>query len=366
MSLISIIIPTRNRCDLLAIAVRKSIAIAEADGNAEVIVVDNGSTDGTKALCEELQKKSLHFRYIYDPRPGLHTGRHAGMREAKGDILVFADDDIEPMTTWLQAIHESFKDENVIMVGGKCLPKFEENPPEWLSAMWVPNAQVERVLGSLSLIDLGDEVKVVNPFYVFGCNFAIRRSALLEADGFHPDGMPQELIRFRGDGESHVSNIILNKGYKVLYHPLASVYHYVPKARMTEEYFCQRAYNQGVSDSYTAIRKYGGLDSISHKDGSKHQEQKRNFFQRVCNKPLQEIPYAILNRVRRHTMKTTQPPVVKIEEPPFADLHRKIAASYKEGYSYHQEQVKQSPELLKWVLRENYWDCQLPSMTELI
>jgi len=94
-----------------------------------------------------------------------------------------------------------------------------------------------RILIYLSILDLGDTIKTINPYHVFGCNFSIRKKILLEAGGFHPDAMPQELIRFRGDGESHVSRYILVHGYKTLYHPKASVYHLVTHNRMTEDYF---------------------------------------------------------------------------------------------------------------------------------
>ena len=346
MSFISIIIPTRNRCDLLGKAVRASISLAETDGNAEVIVVDNGSTDGTKLLCDDQQRESKVFRCIFDAHLGLHVGRHAGMRAAKGDILLYGDDDIEPFPTWLSAIREAFVDSTVGLVGGKCLPKFETHPPDWLSAMWSPNTQGERILGSLSLIDLGDKNKEISPYHVYGCNFAIRRTVLLEAGGFHPDAFPQEWIRYRGDGESHVSRFVMSSKYKAMYNPLASIYHYVPNERMTVDYFCRRAYNQGVSDSYANIRRNKGpMGSI---------------YQRIRNKPLLDIPAALFNEAKKLIVRQRQP-----AQPPgnqgITELNLKVAAAYKEGYAYHQEQVRHAPDLLAWVLREDYWNCHMPS-----
>ncbi len=54
------------------------------------------------------------------------------MKMAKSDILVYADDDIEAFPTWLAAIAESFQNQDVVLVGGKNLPKFEATPPEWI------------------------------------------------------------------------------------------------------------------------------------------------------------------------------------------------------------------------------------------
>lgn len=180
----------------------------------------------------------------------MHVGRHLGLKMAESDILVYADDDIEAFPTWLEAIAESFQDSGVVLVGGKNLPKWESDPPDWILKMWEPDKNGNRILGYLSILDLGDEEKEISPFYVFGCNFSIRKRVLLEAGGFHPDGMPKELIIYRGDGETHVSRYIQAKGYKAFYNPKASIYHVIPRKRLTIEYLEYRAFIQGISDSF--------------------------------------------------------------------------------------------------------------------
>ena len=212
--------------------------------------------------------KIPNLRYYYDSTPGLHVGRHFGVRHARSDILVYADDDIEAFPPWLEAIAENFEDTETVLVGGKNLPKFESDPPDWLLDMWRTNGNGSKILGYLSLLDLGEKQKEISPQYVFGCNFSIRKSVLLEAGGFHPDAFPQELIRFRGDGESYVSNYIKSKKLTTVYNPKASVYHWVPKTRMTVEYLCHRAFIQGISDSYTDFRKAHERNSILNKNGS--------------------------------------------------------------------------------------------------
>ena len=78
---------------------------------------------------------------------------------------------------------------------------------------------------------------------------------LFEAGGFHPDGMPEDLICYRGDGETHVSNFVKESKYKAVFHPGASVYHKVTPERMLFRYFYRRGYSQGISDSYSTLRK---------------------------------------------------------------------------------------------------------------
>ncbi len=71
----------------------------------------------------------------------------------------------------------------------------------------------------------------------------------------HPEGFIQDMIMFRGDGETFVSKHILKNNYKTIYNPKASVLHIVPKERMTIESFKRRSFNQGISNSYSDIRK---------------------------------------------------------------------------------------------------------------
>jgi glycosyltransferase involved in cell wall biosynthesis len=252
---LSVIIPTRNRAGLLHTTL-KSIALQTfPSAEFEVIVVDNGSTDNTKQIVDNCISSIRNIRYFYDATPGLHIGRHLGLKEAKAELLVYADDDIEAFPEWLEGIWESFQDNEVALVGGKNLPKWETEPPYWIYEMWMEINKYGHSLGYLSILDFGNEIMEIDPCYIWGCNFSIRKKTLLEAKGFHPDAFPQDMIKYRGDGETSVSNYIRKKSYKTIYNPKASVYHFVPKNRMTVDYFCKRAFNQGISDSFADIRK---------------------------------------------------------------------------------------------------------------
>jgi len=325
---LSVIIPTRNRADLLQAALQSLQSQTLPAEHYEVLVIDNGSTDHTPAVVETCQRSMANLRYCFNPNPGLHVGRHHGLREARGDVLVYADDDIEAFPGWLVALADVFTDPTVAMAGGNNLPMFMTPPPAWLMALWQrSNGSGGRALGALSLLDLPGSVRPISPYYVWGCNFAIRKSVLLDAGGFHPDGMPQELIRFRGDGETHVSRYVVESGLQCLFHPGASVYHKVTPERMTQAYFRQRGFNQGVSDSYTALRQ-GEAKSTPH-------------------------PTLSLRRIARWGMRTVRGLAARYRQDTAAT--QAYRSGHAEGYAFHQRAYRDDPEVQAWVHQPDYY-----------
>jgi len=256
----SIIIPTYNRAEILQRCLQCVCELDSPDEDWEVLVLNNNSTDSTEEIVNSYRERLSNLRYFQAIDPGLHVGRNLGCDKAKGKVLCYIDDDSFVSKGWLKGVEKAFQDSEVVLVGGPCLPQYEIEPPAWLNNMW--NITEEgRTLGSLSLIDVGDEQRWITPYNVYGCNFSIRKDILAEIGGFHPDGMPKELIRFRGDGETFVSRRLIESGYKAVYSPGAKIHHLVPASRMTINYFHHRSYIQGISGSFAQIRRQHGVEN---------------------------------------------------------------------------------------------------------
>lgn len=80
---------------------------------------------------------------------------------------------------WLSSIAQSFTDKSVHLVGGKCLPLYEIEPPKWTKDLWEPIPDGKMCV-AFSLIEQGELIKETNPNYVFGVNFSIRKETLLK------------------------------------------------------------------------------------------------------------------------------------------------------------------------------------------
>lgn len=332
----SIIIPTYNGVAKLKKCLEHLSALKKPQNDFEVIIIDNGSTDNTAEIA-----KSYDFvRYFYDKTPGLHTGRHLGAKEAIGEILCYLDDDSFVDKNWLIEIEKTFLNQEVKIAGGNNLPEYEIKPPAWLKYFW-SDFGFGKYLCELSLIKFYNKKMKVPTWLVFGCNFIIRKDVILELKGFNPDGIPQNLIKYRGDGETALSCKLNYKGVVAYINPKIIIKHYVPKNRMTIEYFKKRAFYHGVSDSFTQIRKENGFEYLDFIPNKNVENIKAPFFQRIYKKLLKPIVNTLLHKF-------------DVNYKIYLKAKKEYEISYKEGFDFHQNEVKKDPELLKWVLKDNY------------
>ena len=142
--------------------------------------------------------------------------------------------------------------------------------------------------------------------------------------------MPQELIRFRGDGETHVSRFVADRGLGCVFDSRASVFHAVTAERMAVGYFRRRAYNQGISDSYTQLRSVKAA-------GSEVVGRSIALARRIAN--------GIYVRFQEF----------KRESPAIRELQAAIRTGYREGFAYHRKLYGQDEEVRDWVHRPNYY-----------
>lgn len=342
---VSVIIPTYNRYDSLRLTLESIINQNFSPNEFEVIVIHNGSTDETKEVCKHYSSVIKNFIYHHDEMPGLLTGRHRGAFEAKGEILCFLDDDVNLASDWLKGIKYCFEENpDVDLVTGPCLPKYEKYPPEWLNYFWSETPYGGKMCTWLSLLDLGRQEIYIDPIYVWGLNFSIRRNTLFELGGFNPDSVPSHLQQFQGDGETGLSLKANVLGYKAFYTYRAMLYHRVPKDRLSVNYFEKRAFYQGICDSYTKIRKDNNFYCDDKNVVINKNEKKQFLFKKIARK--------IKARLKHNTAKKQPKEIQKIQH----QLHLK----YIEGYNFHQQAFQSSESIRNWVLKNDYWDYKLP------
>ncbi|MBI3769068.1 MAG: glycosyltransferase family 2 protein [Deltaproteobacteria bacterium] len=113
---ISVGIITRNR----ATDLRQALASLERLTRRpdEVVVVDNGSTDGTRAVIEESASR-LPIRYVFLAEPSIPRARNLVIEHASHEVIAFTDDDCAVDPEWLTGVERGFmRADNIGIVGG--------------------------------------------------------------------------------------------------------------------------------------------------------------------------------------------------------------------------------------------------------
>lgn len=93
MSLVSVVVPTYNRAQLLPRALQS--ALGQTHASLEIIVVDDGSTDSTREAVSSITTADARVRYVYQTNQGLAGARNTGIATAQGDYVTFLDSDDE-------------------------------------------------------------------------------------------------------------------------------------------------------------------------------------------------------------------------------------------------------------------------------
>jgi glycosyltransferase involved in cell wall biosynthesis len=240
----SIVIPTRNRAATLAQVLRAVIPVAGPAG-AEVVVADNGSTDATAEVARGAAGDGV--RHVVEPVAGATRVRNTAMRAARGEVLVFVDDDAIPRAGWLAGILRPFDDPSIAVVGGRVHLRYLTRPPAW----W------DRTFDDyLSFYDLGNDSidLATRPWYDSprGANMAVRRSALLDVGGFNLRLGPRGDRHTVGE-ESDLCLRLLARGHAIRYVPDSTVDHLIDPRRCDPPWLCRRAFWNGWSESIIAL-----------------------------------------------------------------------------------------------------------------
>lgn len=237
---ISVILCTYNRCQSLAKAL-DSVATQTFSEPVEweVLVVDNNSRDQTREVVEDFScRYPGRFRYLFELRQGKSYALNTGIREARGDVLVFTDDDVTVQPTWLRNLTAHLED-GWAGAGGRTRPASAITPPRWLA--------LDTHAGVLyAHFDLGDQpLQLDRPPY--GANMAFRREMFEKHGGFRTDlgpGPPSRPIHRFGE-DTEFGYRLLAAGERLRYEPSAVVYHAVSQERIGKEHFLASSFELG-------------------------------------------------------------------------------------------------------------------------
>lgn len=252
----TVIVCTFNRSVSLRAALESVAAsVVSPSITWEVLIVDNNSSDETKAVAEEFCRRYPgRFRYVFEPQPGKSYALNTGIGESRGEILAFLDDDVTVSPSWVQGLTKAVQEGNWAGAGGRTLLAHSFTPPPWL-ALSGPYG-----MGGIlaALFDLGDQPAELTEA-PYGTNAAYRRAAFEKYGGFRTDLGPSPNSRTpRPNEDTEFGRRLMAAGERLRYEPSAVVYHPVPTARLEKKYFLDWWFDLGRA----GIREIGRRPDI--------------------------------------------------------------------------------------------------------
>ena len=240
---LSVLIATRNRARLLGPTLA-SLARQELNGlRWEVIVIDNHSTDDTPQVLEQA-RRTLPVVPLFESEPGKNRALNRGLTIARGQLLVFTDDDGTHSPGWLFDLYQAaqrWSDFDIFC--GPIEPTYPPETPAWLKEelftstafskfppVWIPPMTEEAPF----------EYRNILPF---GPNFAVRRTAM-QGVQFDPQMGPQGSSYPMG-GETEFLHRLRARGCQIIYVPTAQVSHNVEVSQISVDWLFRRAFLYG-------------------------------------------------------------------------------------------------------------------------
>jgi glycosyltransferase involved in cell wall biosynthesis len=240
----SVIVCTHNRAHRLDAALRSAIGQDLGVDTFEIVVIDNASTDDTRAVVTRFGDR---VRYIMEPELGLANARNTGWRNARAPIVAYLDDDAVASSGWIGAIAACFdRAEPPACAGGPVQPMWEATRPDWLADELLTALTIlDWPGGAHAITDLGQE-------WLAGANMAIPRTVLEQVGGFAA-GLDRSGTRLLSSGDVHLQKQIAARGLTVWYDPEIIIAHAIPASRLNRRWFRERYWAQGLSDAMMQI-----------------------------------------------------------------------------------------------------------------
>jgi len=228
--LVTVAICTWNRARMLdqTLAGMRRLHIP-AGHTWELLVVNNNSTDSTDEVIDK-HSAVLPIRKLVEIRQGHSNARNCALEHARGDLLLWTDDDVLVEPDWLNMyVETALQNPSAVFFGGTVEPWFETPPPRWVSR------NLNLLQGPFALRDLGSDVRpFVDREAPFGANMGFRTSGIR---GFEFDTRLGRVGTgmLSGD-ETLLIDRLKAEGRTGIWIGPARVRHFIPTARMTIEY----------------------------------------------------------------------------------------------------------------------------------
>ena len=244
---IGVVVCTYNRKEALRNAL-DSLIHQETEGafTFEILIVDDGSTDGTEDVLKEIIKNTsaIPIRYVHKEGAGIADARNRGVREARGRCIAFFDDDQWAEPRWLLELYKVAVESEADCVGGTVLLDLPDSAKLNLSP-FCRSALRESLLGY-------EPERYSEKVGLSTCNVIIRRELFERVGTF-------DASLLTGGEDPDFFWRASKQGAEMWHAPKAIVHHIIPESRLREEYFRRTSLRLGLSGAWIRYKHKGRL-----------------------------------------------------------------------------------------------------------
>ena len=247
-TMFSVVICTHDRAGVVEAAIQSVFAQDYPREAIELVVVDNASRDGTRALVErDAASAPIPVSYVLEPRLGTALARNRGAQHAANPYVAYLDDDTVARRDWLAAYDRAIREHGLAAGGGPVDPVLE---PGVVAPVWWGARDVQAIFGLDHAGRVPDErvVAIRWPLWLGAGNSVYSNDVLREHGGFRADHGPQgRTYRIAEDVDLNVR--LERAGVPIHYVRDARIQHRITADRLARRYLWRRAYAAGLTDA---------------------------------------------------------------------------------------------------------------------
>jgi L-malate glycosyltransferase len=234
--MLTVLMPTYNGAKTLPAVLDSYCNLNSPDGGWKLVIVDNGSTDGTKEILASF-KSRLPTTSIFEPRLGKSIALNAGLLHIEGDLVVMTDDDALPNPDWLIQMRLAADSQPAYSIfGGAIVPHWESPPESWI----LPFSS------ALTVTDPAWEEGPTVVARISGPNMAVRTKVFEAGFRFDPAIGPVGARYLMGEDIDFMQRLG-KAGFRAWYSKRAVVAHMIRKHQMNKKWMLRRATALGRS-----------------------------------------------------------------------------------------------------------------------
>lgn len=241
--MLTVIICTYNRAKYIGPLLESIAANDLSKAEYEILLVDNNCTDNTREICDTFASNhpDVNFCYVVETEQGLSAARNKGIKEAKGDIIVYIDDDALVDTWYLRIIVEYMSvHPEIDAVGGPIVPLYETEEPQWMTLY-----TKELLCGYLYF---GDKERTFpGDRYPGGGNAAYRANVFEKVGLFNTD-LGRKGDSLMGAEEKDIFDKMSSQRMRFMYLPKMILHHIIPQKKLEKDYFDRLTLQIGKSE----------------------------------------------------------------------------------------------------------------------